>query len=164
MSKKNRTQRRKRSAWRYIAWIYIVAGILGLVLLVWVVTSFRSTPASLPPVSGGTPVASVASKLIDWGDLKDFTNKTISITVTNTGTGMLSFSEKPYIQVLEGCCPPDLSVGKMTLRPGESTKVTSAEFYMHPGMDGKHNYAVHLKTNDPTQPDLVVNVLSNWSQ
>lgn len=159
MSKKNRKQKRSRSTW----WIYIGAGVVGLALVAWVATSFRSTPAQ-PIVSGGAPVASVASKLIDWGDLKDFTNKTISITVTNTGTGMLTFSEKPYVQVLEGCCPPDLSVGKMTLRPGESTKVTSAEFYMHPGMDGKHNYAVHLKTNDPTQPDLVVNVLSNWSQ
>jgi hypothetical protein len=158
MSKKNRKQKRNRSIW-----IPIVGVVLGLALIAWVAASFRSTPAQ-PLVSGGTPVASVASKLIDWGNLKDFTNKTISITVTNAGTGMLSFSEKPYIQVLEGCCPPDLSVGRMTLGPGESTQVTSAEFYMHPGMDGKHNYAVHLKTNDPTQPDLVVNVLSNWSQ
>jgi hypothetical protein len=158
MSKKNRKQKRNRSIW-----IPIVGAVLGLALIAWVATSFRSTPAQ-PVISGGTPVASVVSKLIDWGNLKDFTNKTINITVTNTGTGMLSFSEKPYIQVLEGCCPPDLSVGKMTLRPGESTKVTSAEFYMHPGMDGKHNYAIHLKTNDPTQPDMVVNVLSNWSQ
>ena len=163
MSKKNRTQRRKRSAWRYIAWIYIAAGILGLVLLVWVVTSFRSTPAQ-PIVSVGTAVVSVDSKLIDWGNLKDFTNKTISIKVTNNGTCMLNFTDKPYIQVLEGCCPPDLTVGKMSLRPGESTRVTSAVFYMHPGMDGKHNYAVHIQTNDTTQPDLVVNVLSNWSQ
>ena len=103
-------------------------------------------------------------KLIDWGDLKDYTEKTFSFTVTNTGTGMLNFSEKPYVKVLEGCCPPDLTVGKTTLRPGESTKITSAQFFMHPGMDGKHNYAVHIKTNDPSQPDMIVNVLSNWSQ
>jgi hypothetical protein len=30
------------------------------------------------------------------------------------------------------------------------------------GMDGPHNFTVHLKTNDPANPDLVVNVLSNW--
>jgi hypothetical protein len=159
MKKYNRRKKHNRSAWKFI-----VIGVIGLALVAWVASSFRSTPASLPAVSGGTPVVSVESKLIDWGNLKDFTNKTISISVTNSGTGMLNFSEKPYIQVVEGCCPPDLSIGKMSLRPGETTRVTSAVFYMHPGMDGKHNFAVHLKTNDPTQPDMVVNVLSNWSQ
>jgi hypothetical protein len=159
MKKYYRKQKRSRSAWKFI-----VMGVIGLALVAWALTSFRSTPASQLVVSGGTPVVSVESKLIDWGDLKDFTNKSISFTVTNTGTGMLNFSEKPYIQVLEGCCPPDLSIGKMSLRPGETTRITSAVFYMHPGMDGKHNFAVHLKTNDPTQPDMVVNVLSNWSQ
>jgi hypothetical protein len=29
-------------------------------------------------------------------------------------------------------------------------------------MDGPHDYAVHLKTNDPQSPDLIVHVLSNW--
>ncbi len=33
---------------------------------------------------------------------------------------------------------------------------------MHPGMDGPHDYGVHLKTNDASQPDLVVHVLSDW--
>ncbi len=50
----------------------------------------------------------------------------------------------------------------MVLNPGESTTVESTIFMMHPGMDGLHNYAVHLVTNDPKSPDLVVNVLSNW--
>ncbi len=33
---------------------------------------------------------------------------------------------------------------------------------VHPDMDGKHDYAVHLKTNDPQNPDLIVHVLSDW--
>ena len=33
---------------------------------------------------------------------------------------------------------------------------------MHEGMGGPHNFAVHLITNDPVQPDMVVNVISNW--
>jgi hypothetical protein len=134
------------------------------VLIVAAFFIFRSSNSNQAVVIGGTPAVSVDKKLIDFGDLKDYTEKTFSFTVTNTGTGMLNFSEKPYVEVLEGCCPPELTVGKMTLRPGESTKITSAEFMMHPGMDGKHNYAVHIKTNDPAQPDMVVNVLSNWSQ
>jgi hypothetical protein len=33
---------------------------------------------------------------------------------------------------------------------------------MHEGMDGPHNFGVHLETNDSSNPDLIVNVLSNW--
>ncbi|HEX2990180.1 MAG TPA: hypothetical protein VHO49_05840 [Anaerolineales bacterium] len=40
--------------------------------------------------------------------------------------------------------------------------IQSTAFMMHEGMDGPHNFAVRLKTNDPRQPELVVNVLSNW--
>ena len=50
----------------------------------------------------------------------------------------------------------------MVLKPGESTIVQSTSFMMHAGMDGKHNFGVHLLSNDPSQPDTVVNVLSNW--
>jgi hypothetical protein len=50
----------------------------------------------------------------------------------------------------------------MVLKPGESTTIQSAVFMMHEGMDGPHDFAVHLKSNDPTQPDKVVSVLSNW--
>lgn len=50
----------------------------------------------------------------------------------------------------------------MVLQPGESTVVRSTEYSMHEGMDGPHNFAVHLLTNDPASPDLIVNVLSDW--
>src|SRR6266498_1518118 len=48
------------------------------------------------------------------------------------------------------------------VKSGESTTIESSVFMMHPGMDGKHDYAVHLKTNDPQNPDLVVHVSSDW--
>jgi hypothetical protein len=50
----------------------------------------------------------------------------------------------------------------MVLKPGESTLVESGVFMMHEGMDGQHDFGVHLITNDATQPDLIVHVLSNW--
>jgi len=50
----------------------------------------------------------------------------------------------------------------MVIKPGESTILTSGFFLMHEGMEGYHDFAVHLKTNDPQQPDLVVRVISNW--
>jgi len=50
----------------------------------------------------------------------------------------------------------------MVLKPGESTIVESSVFMMHEGMDGSQNFAVYLKTNDPSNPNMIVNVLSNW--
>lgn len=151
MSHRNRKQRNKS----ILAWL-VVAGLLLVGTAIVLAVQGQT--------GGGTPVLAVEQKQIDFGTVKNYTKKTFSFTVTNTGTGTLRFREKPYVQVLEGCCPPDLDIGSLTLKPGESTTVTSAVFMMHPGMDGKHNYAVHLLTNDPSQPDLIVNVLSNWVQ
>ena len=35
-------------------------------------------------------------------------------------------------------------------------------FMMHEGMDGPHEFRVHLRTNDPEEPDKVLTILSNW--
>jgi len=50
----------------------------------------------------------------------------------------------------------------MVIKPGESTTIESSVFMMHEGMDGPHDYAVHLKTNDSKNADLVVHVISDW--
>jgi hypothetical protein len=49
----------------------------------------------------------------------------------------------------------------MTLKPGEETDL-SMQFMMHPGMEGPHDFRVHVKTNDPKEPDKELVVLSNW--
>jgi hypothetical protein len=49
----------------------------------------------------------------------------------------------------------------MVLQPGESTRL-SMEFMMHGDMGGRHNFRVHLLTNDPTEPEQGLTVLSNW--
>lgn len=49
----------------------------------------------------------------------------------------------------------------MVLQPGESTTL-SMTFTMHPGMEGPHDFRVHLPTNDPTWGDRTLQVLSEW--
>ncbi len=159
MSKKYRRQKRKGFQIKHAA---MLAG--GLIVVAAAFLIFRGNSSAEKPVSGGTPVISVDQKAIDYGNLVDYTVKVISIKVTNTGTGVLRFTEQPYIEVVKGCCPPTLTAGRAWLNPGESTTITSSDFMMHPGMDGYHDYAVHIQTNDPAQSDLVVHVLSNWSQ
>ena len=51
----------------------------------------------------------------------------------------------------------------MVLNPGQKTTI-SMQFMMHGDMGGKHNFRVHLPTNDPKQSDKTVTVLSNWVQ
>jgi hypothetical protein len=35
-------------------------------------------------------------------------------------------------------------------------------FMMHGDMGGQHHFQVHLLTDDPTQPEQLLSVLSNW--
>jgi hypothetical protein len=51
----------------------------------------------------------------------------------------------------------------MVLKPGESTTL-SLQFMMHGEMGGKHNFKVHLPSNDPKTPDHNLTVLSDWVQ
>jgi len=152
MSKKTRKKRQKKS----FPWVFV---ILGGVLITGAIFLFTNTSNEY---SGGTPVIAVEQQNIDLGYIKLDESRSLNIKVTNTGDGLLRFKEKPYVEVLEGCCPPQLSVGSMTLKPGESTIVQSPPFMMHEGMDGKHDFAIHLKTNDRENPDYLVHVLSDW--
>lgn len=36
------------------------------------------------------------------------------------------------------------------------------QFMMHEGMDGYHDFRVHLKTNDPVEPVKEIKILSDW--
>jgi hypothetical protein len=49
----------------------------------------------------------------------------------------------------------------MVLNPGQRTTV-SMQFMMHGNMGGTHDFRVHLRTNDPSQSDKTLEVLSNW--
>jgi hypothetical protein len=49
----------------------------------------------------------------------------------------------------------------MVLQPGQSTQL-SMSFMMQGDMGGPHDFRVHLPTNDPSAPDMTLQVLSNW--
>jgi hypothetical protein len=49
----------------------------------------------------------------------------------------------------------------MVLKPGGQTTL-SMQFMMHAGMEGMHDFRVHLLTNDPNNSDKELVVLSNW--
>jgi len=164
MSKKNNNKNKKKqqknqNRRKSFPWaLTIVGGILLLVMIFQLVGASGTSSAD----DGGTPKVTVEESNIDLGYIKLGEYRSLKIKITNTGDGTLRFKEQPYIEVLEGCCPPQLTVGRMSLKPGESTYVQSPDFMMHEGMDGKHDFAIHLKTNDPANPDFLVHVLSDW--
>jgi len=49
----------------------------------------------------------------------------------------------------------------MVLNPGETTTL-SMQFMMHGDMGGRHDFRVHLMTNDPDESEKTLAVLSNW--
>jgi hypothetical protein len=49
----------------------------------------------------------------------------------------------------------------MALKPGETTTL-DMKFMMHEGMDGMHDFRVHLPSNDNAWGDKTLTVLSNW--
>jgi hypothetical protein len=153
MSKKTKKQQKRQR--QKFPWLIVA---LGAVLLTAAFLFIR--PGE--DYSGGTPAISVDQQNIDMGYIKLGEYRTIKIKVINTGDGVLRFKEQPYLEVVKGCCPPNISVGKMTLDPGQSPYVETPEFMMHQGMDGPHDFAIHLKTNDPKNPELLVHVLSDW--
>jgi hypothetical protein len=157
MSKRTKLKKKKQQKKRF-PWVYL---IIVVALLVGTVSVFANK-SNNNVASGGAPAIAVDQQNIDMGYIKLGQYRTIKIKVTNTGDGVLQFKETPYIEVLKGCCPPDMTIGSMTLNPGQSTYVQTPEFMMHQGMDGKHDFAIHLKTNDPANPDYLVHVLSDW--
>jgi len=151
MSKKNKKQKKKNFPWSLVA----VGGVLVIIAAFFFANQGGDA-------GGGTPSIAVDQQKIDFGYIKLGAYRSFKIKVTNNGDGILRFKETPYIQVLQGCCQPDLTVTSMAIKPGESAYVESPDFMMHEGMDGPHDFAVHLKTNDPKNADLIVHVLSDW--
>jgi hypothetical protein len=49
----------------------------------------------------------------------------------------------------------------MVLQPGQQTTI-SMSFMMHQGMQGMHDFRVHIPNNDPKQSNKELVVLSNW--
>jgi len=49
----------------------------------------------------------------------------------------------------------------MVLKPGATTTL-AMQFMMHAGMDGMHDFEVHLPNNDSAWGDKTLTVLSNW--
>ncbi len=111
--------------------------------------------------STGTPRLDVDRDTVDLGDVQLGERVEASFVLSNTGDGELVISGTPYVQVVEGCCPPAPIFGARTLDPGQQTTLSIA-FVMAGGMGGPHDFRIHFETNDPRWEGRTLTVLSNW--
>ena len=155
--KQSHGHRRKKS---FPTWGIIV--LIGMFLAASLPLLGRIGSSKVAIEVTGAPKIKVDREYFDYGNVKNGgTPIRTVIQVSNVGDQTLIFSEAPYIENLEGCCPPVPGIGSLTLDPGESTSVV-AQFFMHGEMGGRHNFQMHLVTNDPLEPDKTVSILSNW--
>ena len=114
-----------------------------------------------PQVLGAPRLAVLSEEIVDHGDV--IVNRFVEteFVVQNVGDEMLVIMGNPRIEVVEGCCPPETTVGNRALRSGEMTTIRT-RFTMHPGMDGPHEFWVHVVTNDPEEPNKILKIFSNW--
>lgn len=98
MSKKQnkQKQKQKQKQKKNFPWVFVA---FGGVLIITAIFFFARQNGG----GGGTPAITVDQQKIDYGYVQFGNNKTFTIKVTNAGSGVLRFNEKPYIQVVEGC-------------------------------------------------------------
>jgi len=147
------------------ALLAIGAGVLVLAVVSFMLLARRpagsSAGAGLTPASTPGPRLQADQQSVDLGQLPLGRMVQATFKITNIGDQPLQFTQAPYIEVVEGCCPPNPALGSMLLRPGEQTTL-SMQFMMHAGMGGRHNFRVHVFSNDPSQPEQTLTVLSDW--
>lgn len=142
---------------RYGAILIVALLLAGAAALV-----FSPKQAPFVPEVQGAPRLVVTQEMVDFGDVP--VNKYVQAVfhVRNVGDQTLHLLDRePPLQVVEGCCPPRTALSATSVPPGGEATVT-VQFTMHPGMDGPHDFRVHLRSNDPLEPEKELQILSNW--
>ncbi len=82
--------------------VIIVAG--AALIVVALVGGNNPAPAAQPTTEvHGAPALKVDKEKVDFGDVKLGQTVEVNFEITNVGDGPLTFKEKPYVEVMEGC-------------------------------------------------------------
>jgi hypothetical protein len=159
-AKKNQALNRKRLASLLKK---VGVGLVGIAVLALAVLLVLKIPSAqkVPVETAGVPRLKVFQERLDLGTIKLGTTVPVRFEIANVGDRVLQFTNSPYLEVVKGCCPPNPEIGSMELQPGETTTITFS-LMMHAGMGGYHDMRLHLETNDPTQSDRTITILSDW--
>jgi hypothetical protein len=98
MSRRQRLHRQRGG----FPWLFVIVGGV-LVLVAAVVLANQGGGRNGGETAGGRPQIAVDQQKIDYGYVKFGNDRQFTIKVTNGGDGTLRFTQKPYVEVLEGC-------------------------------------------------------------
>ena len=143
-----------------------VVGAVSTVVVLFALVLLSQPDSTVPPdfepqVVGAPSLRVLSDEVVDHGDVVVNRFVETEFIVQNVGDEILHILDTPYIEVVEGCCPSQMTVNDRALSPGEIATIRT-RFTMHPGMDGPHNFRVHIRTTDPEQPEKELTILSNW--
>jgi TRAP-type mannitol/chloroaromatic compound transport system permease large subunit len=100
MSKSRKRKNNRRQPVRWPVWLAIGGGLIVLAAVLIGLNSGREE--SVPQVTGA-PALAVDQKVFDYGQVKLGSVVTTRVQVTNVGDQPLRFTEKPYVELVEGC-------------------------------------------------------------
>lgn len=127
-----------------------VAGGAVLVLVFTVAGPSGVESAPAPSIEASDRIQEgglvVEGARVDLGTVPLDVTVTPTWTITNTSAAVVRLGE-PHASVVTGCCPGPLSLSDVTLEPGESSTL-SFPLQMHAGMDGPHDFDVHVPYGD----------------
>lgn len=147
---------------RLPVWL-IIGVIVALVLIVGgvILAVTANQSSSYTPEVVGAPSAVVDEPVVDHGTVKMEETVESSYRIRNVGDQALLILGEPRVELVTGCCPPRALVSSSTVRPGQEATIT-LRYTMHDMMGGPHEFRVHVLTNDPDQPEILLTALSNW--
>lgn len=129
-------------------------------------TSAASVSTTVPSVNlAGTGVATAGNIVVEGSEIAmgmvplDET-VTPSWRLTNEGVHTVVLGE-PHASVNEGCCPGPLTLDRTALAPGE-TAILTFPLQMHAGMDGPHDFDVHVPLADDPDTFLTLGVTGDF--
>jgi hypothetical protein len=147
----------------------VVAGVALLFVAAIALTRDSSEePASAAPEETNSEAASSGSEsilgvssdvsLIELGHVP--LNQTVepTWTLTNTSDQAVELGAA-HAEVVEGCCPGPLQFGSTSLKPGEQTQLVFP-LQMHEGMDGPHEFNVHVPIASGSNEELMTLTVS----
>jgi hypothetical protein len=84
-------------------WLPLIV-VAGLALIVVVIAGSNNAASVKPTLEvSGAPALKVDKEKVDLGDVRLGQTVQVSFDVTNVGDRILRFTDKPYVQVVEGC-------------------------------------------------------------
>ena len=92
-------QRKKLPLWLPLI---IVAGVV-LVVVALISSGGSQSASAVKPQVNGAPALQVDKEKVDFGDVKLGQTVEVKFEVANVGDRPLTFKEKPYVEVVEGC-------------------------------------------------------------